>query len=37
LGDPRYDPKKADWMEEVRQLAKLYQQWNAPAKKKEKE
>lgn len=27
-GDPRRDPKKADWMEEVRALKELYEKWN---------
>lgn len=27
-GDPRRDPKKADWMEEVSSLKKLYDEWN---------
>ncbi|MCH9627775.1 MAG: Peptidoglycan D,D-transpeptidase FtsI [Chlamydiales bacterium] len=29
-GDPRYDPEKADWMKEVRELKLLYEQWNRP-------
>lgn len=29
-GDPRYDPEKADWMKEVRDLKILYEQWNKP-------
>ncbi len=28
FGDPRRDPKKADWMEEVAQLKELYNEWN---------
>ena len=27
-GDPRYDPKKADWMQEVEKLEELNKQWN---------
>lgn len=27
-GDPRRDPKKADWMDEVRALKELYEKWN---------
>jgi cell division protein FtsI (penicillin-binding protein 3) len=27
-GDPRYDPDKADWAKEVKQLKILYDQWN---------
>ncbi len=27
-GDPRYDPKKADWISEVQELKLLYEQWN---------
>ncbi|MBI3211444.1 MAG: penicillin-binding protein 2, partial [Simkania negevensis] len=27
-GDPRHDPKKADWMEEVKVLKNLYAEWN---------
>lgn len=29
-GDPRYDPEKADWIKEVRELKLLYEQWNCP-------
>jgi len=29
-GDPRYDPEKADWINEVRELKLLYEQWNHP-------
>lgn len=29
-GDPRYNPEKADWMKEVRDLKILYEQWNKP-------
>lgn len=29
-GDPRYDPEKADWMKEVRELKLLHEQWNRP-------
>lgn len=28
VGDPRYDPKKADWVAETRQLKDLYDKWN---------
>jgi len=28
LGDPRFDAKKADWMEQVEVLKDLYGQWN---------
>jgi len=28
-GDPRRDPKRADWMNEVQQLKELYEKWNA--------
>lgn len=31
--DPRYDPEKADWMKEVRELKLLYEQWNHPGNK----
>lgn len=27
-GDPRYDPKKADWLPEIRQLQEKYEKWN---------
>lgn len=27
-GDPRYDPEKADWVKEVKELKILYDQWN---------
>lgn len=27
-GDPRYDPKKADWVAETKELAELYKEWN---------
>ncbi|MFC2049540.1 peptidoglycan D,D-transpeptidase FtsI family protein [Chlamydiota bacterium] len=27
-GDPRYDPEKADWVKEVKDLKILYDQWN---------
>ncbi len=27
-GDPRYDPKKADWLPEIRQLQEIYEKWN---------
>ncbi len=30
-GDPRYNPEKADWMKEVRELKQLYDQWNKAA------
>ncbi len=29
-GDPRYDPEKADWIQEVRELKLLYEKWNRP-------
>lgn len=29
-GDPRYDPEKADWIKEIRELKLLYEQWNKP-------
>jgi len=28
IGDPRYDPDKADWMKEVQELKILYDKWN---------
>lgn len=28
-GDPRYNPEKADWNKEVRELKLLYEQWNS--------
>lgn len=28
MGDPRYDPEKADWIKETRELKLLYEQWN---------
>ncbi len=28
VGDPRYNPEKADWVPEVADLKKLYDQWN---------
>ncbi len=28
VGDPRYDPEKADWIKECRALKELYRQWN---------
>lgn len=28
VGDPRRDPKRADWASEVEHLQKLYEQWN---------
>lgn len=28
VGDPRYDPKKADWVAETERLDALYQKWN---------
>lgn len=28
LGDPRYNPEKADWAKEVKELKLLYEQWN---------
>jgi len=27
-GDPRYDPEKADWIREVKELGSLYDKWN---------
>lgn len=27
-GDPRYDPQKADWLPEIRQLQEKYKKWN---------
>ncbi|MFZ0564790.1 MAG: penicillin-binding protein 2 [Chlamydiales bacterium] len=30
VGDPRWDPEKADWMKEVRELKFLYEKWNKP-------
>ena len=27
-GDPRYDPEKADWIKEVKELKQLYDAWN---------
>ncbi len=27
-GDPRYDPERADWEQEVRELKEIYDQWN---------
>lgn len=27
-GDPRYDPEKADWVQETRKLQELYDSWN---------
>lgn len=27
-GDPRYDAKKADWIQEVEELRQLYEKWN---------
>lgn len=27
-GDPRFDPEKADWIKETRELKYLYEQWN---------
>lgn len=29
-GDPRFDPQKADWAKEVKELKILYDQWNNP-------
>ena len=29
VGDPRYDEEKADWSMEVKELGKLYNQWNS--------
>lgn len=28
VGDPRYDPNKADWAIETRQLKEMYEKWN---------
>ena len=28
VGDPRYDPEKADWYPETRQLKEMYEKWN---------
>jgi cell division protein FtsI (penicillin-binding protein 3) len=28
LGDPRYDPEKADWIKETEKLNQLYETWN---------
>jgi cell division protein FtsI (penicillin-binding protein 3) len=28
IGDPRYDPNKADWVKEAQELRELYLQWN---------
>ncbi len=28
VGDPRYDPNKADWAKETRQLQEMYEKWN---------
>lgn len=28
VGDPRYDPKKADWVHETEQLKEKYEKWN---------
>lgn len=28
VGDPRYDPKKADWAQETQRLKEMYQKWN---------
>lgn len=30
VGDPRYDPSKADWIPEIRQLQEMYKKWNIP-------
>ncbi|MBS3904715.1 MAG: penicillin-binding protein 2 [Simkania sp.] len=27
-GDPRYQPEKGDWQQEIKQLSDLYKQWN---------
>lgn len=32
--DPRYDPKKADWLPEIRQLQEKYEKWNNSASSK---
>ena len=29
-GDPRYDSQKADWMQEVEAMNKIYREWNEP-------
>ncbi len=31
VGDPRYDPKRADWVPETAALQKIYLQWNNPS------
>lgn len=28
VGDPRYDPAKADWISETRRLQEMYEKWN---------
>lgn len=28
VGDPRYDPEKADWAKETREMRQLYKEWN---------
>ena len=28
VGDPRYDPEKADWVKETRRLQEIYEKWN---------
>lgn len=28
VGDPRYDPEKADWIPETRKLKEIYEKWN---------
>lgn len=30
-GDPRYDPEKADWLPQIRQLQEMYEKWNNSA------
>ena len=34
VGDPRYDPEKADWAAETKRLQALYDQWNHGAQHK---
>lgn len=31
-GDPRYNPQKADWIQETRELQEMYEKWNNNAK-----
>jgi len=32
VGDPRYDPKKADWLPELQRLQEMYEKWNNRSK-----